>query len=79
MEDKGIYALRDEITRMQDVPEGLTYDEIHEALTDRIPYLKRHECSPRIFEETGVDNLLDQLNAVLLIQCVELLEVEANG
>lgn len=61
------------------VPEGLSYDEIREALDARIPYLSRHEATHRVFEESGINNLLDQLNALLVGQCIELMEVEVNG
>lgn len=46
---------------LMNVPEGLTRDEIYEALTARIPYLERHDATPRVMNESGVDLLLDQL------------------
>ena len=37
-------------------------DEIYKALTEEIPFLQRHECTPRIMEVT--DSLLDKLIAL---------------
>ena len=65
---------------LMNVPENLTYDEIHEALLDRIPCLQRHDATHRTFEESGVNNLLDQLNALLFEQACGLLLVgDDNG
>lgn len=60
------------------VPEGLSYDEACEALEVRRPYIARHNATSRVFEESGVNNLLDQMNSLMLEQCVEQLEIEAN-
>lgn len=77
MEDE-FKAWHDYQAWLTDIPENLTYDEIHEALLARIPYVARREATRRVFEESGINNLLDQLNALLVSQCVELLETEAN-
>lgn len=61
------------------IPENLSYEEIHQGLIDRTPYLQRHEFTPRAWNESGANNLLEQLNELLISQCVEQLEVEANG
>lgn len=63
---------------LQDIPDDLTYDEVWNALDARIPHLKRHNATHRVFEESGINKLLDQMNKILLTQCVELLENEAN-
>lgn len=47
--------------RLQAVPEGLGRAAIYEALQERIPYLRRKDCTPRVLRESGVDLLLDQL------------------
>lgn len=39
-------------------------EEIYEQLREQIPYLKRHECVPRIMVATGI--LLDQLLEIQL-------------
>ncbi len=44
--------------------------EIYEQLFETIPYLQRHEATPRIMSESGVDALLDSL--------IELNKVEAD-
>lgn len=67
------------LTHLGAVPEGLTYDEVWEALEARRPYVARHTAVHRTFEQSGVNNLLDQLNSLLLSQCIEQLGVEANG
>lgn len=66
------------LSDLEAVPEGLTYDEVWEALEVRRPYVARHAPVHRTFEGSGTNNLLDQLNALLLSQCVDMLEVEAN-
>lgn len=40
---------------------NMTREQIYEALTDRIPYIERMECTARVMMEFGVDPLLDQL------------------
>lgn len=79
MEDNGIYALRDYVTQLGSVdPSEMDYDQVHEALVERVPYITRHEATDSVFEGSGVNKLLDRLNEILLVQCVELLEVTAN-
>ena len=61
-----------------DVPENLDYDGICEAIIARTPYLARRQATERVFEESGINRLLEQMNALLLGQCIEMLEEEAN-
>jgi hypothetical protein len=44
-----------------DVPEELTMQGIFEAIRERTPYLHRHKPTRRIFEESGVNKLLDMM------------------
>lgn len=38
-----------------------TREVIYVGLEERIPHLKRRECTPRVMGESGVDMLLDRL------------------
>lgn len=45
-----------------------TKPEIYQALYEAIPYLQRHEATPRVMSESGVDALLDQLMELNKVQ-----------
>jgi hypothetical protein len=77
MED--YYQLQRYKDQLGNVPPYDNYDGIWDALEERRHYISRHAPTHRVFEESGVNKLLDQMNALLLGQCIETLEGEANG
>lgn len=59
--------------------EDMSLEDIYFALRERIPHLKRRECTPRVMRESGVDELLDIMNRQVVAECLEMLSDEANG
>lgn len=57
----------------------MTRNEIYQELRDRIPALSRREATQRVFEESGVNMLLDQLIELQHVEALQILEEEANG
>lgn len=47
--------------------DGFQYSlyEIDEALREKIPALQRRDCTPRIFDELGINELLDMRNELM--------------
>ena len=46
---------------MLDVPQNLGREAIYQAITERTPHMVRHSGTLRVFEESGINLLLDQL------------------
>lgn len=65
----------DYMNRLQTVQDGLERDEIYEGLKERTPYISRREATYRVFEESGINLLLDQL---ILVQQAEISEALLN-
>lgn len=57
----------------------MTRNEIYQALREQIPHLSRREATQRVFEESGVNMLLDQLIELQHAEALEILEEEANA
>jgi hypothetical protein len=68
----------DYMNHLQAVPEGLERGEIYEALKERTPYIARRNATYRVFQESGINLLLDQLIVIQHDEALELLEEEAN-
>lgn len=49
--------------------------EIDEALRELIPDLQRKEATPRVFEELGINELLDQRNELVYLMGASAMEV----
>jgi len=58
---------------MLDIPQNLGREAIYQAITERTPHLVRHSFTPRVFEESGVNMLLDQLIEIQKEECFDLL------
>lgn len=53
-----------------------TIEAIDQALTEKIPELKRRKATQRIFEELGINALLDERNE--LVTAIEAFESSFN-
>lgn len=51
-------------------------EDIYSELRERIPYLQRRMCTPRVLDESGVNILLDKLLELQYLEAFELLQSE---
>ncbi len=54
-------------------------EDIYSQLRERIPYLQRRMCTPRVLEESGIDVLLDRLLEIQYLESFELLQGEEGS